>query len=196
MEGDLCHGRGDQLHCFFCPIFFVSVDPGTLFTNVGHLKKVRIEAGGSNSISIGIFVHSWRTGSNYDPIDTKISDVIFNEILTRIGTHILIISGNGDMGKGLGEYRYLLNIPGRCNIDPTMTDIYTDLHHFIAWRMAQTELFFNSELMTPNSELWGSFLWQGGRRLRRLHHSPGPRHLECLWAPDNIPQERFLPLSS
>jgi hypothetical protein len=33
------------------------------------------------------------------------------------------------MGKGFGEYRHLLDIDRRRNINSTVTDINADLHH-------------------------------------------------------------------
>jgi len=105
------------------------MDPGTLFTDIGHFKKVGIKARRPNGISISIFMHPRGTGSHYDPIDAKTFNVIFNEILTGVRTHILIIPGHGDMGKGLGERRQLFNVDRCRNINSTMTDVYTNLHN-------------------------------------------------------------------
>jgi hypothetical protein len=75
-------------------------------------------------------VHPWRASRHYYPIKAHILDVVFYQILAGIRTHILIISGDFDMGEGLSKCPYLLDIYRRCNVDPTMTDINADLHLF------------------------------------------------------------------
>jgi hypothetical protein len=73
-------------------------------------------------------MHSRRTGGHDHPINAVVSDVVLDQILTGIRTHILIISGDGDSGKGLGISPYLFDIYCRSNVDTTMTDINTDFH--------------------------------------------------------------------
>jgi hypothetical protein len=108
------------------------MDPTALFPDIGHLKEVRVEAYGAAGIPISGLMHSWRTGRYHHPVDTEIFNIGLNQVLTGIGTHILIVSGNGHMGKSPGKNRDLLNIDRGRNIDSAMTDINADLHQFTA----------------------------------------------------------------
>jgi hypothetical protein len=108
------------------------MDPTALFPDIGHLKKVRVETCGATGIPIGRLMHSRGTGCNHDPVNAQIFNIVLDPVLTGIRTHILIVPGNGHMGKGPGKGCDLLNI-NRCgNVDSTMTDIDTNFHNFIA----------------------------------------------------------------
>jgi hypothetical protein len=74
-------------------------------------------------------VHSWGASSYYNAVETQIFNVIFNQILTRVGTHILIMASDRDMGQGLGECLHLLNIDGGSNVHSAMADVNADLHN-------------------------------------------------------------------
>jgi hypothetical protein len=106
------------------------VNPGTLFTDVGHFKKVGIESCRLNGLTVSRFVHSGGASRYHHPINAIVSDIVLNQILTRIRTHILIISGNRDMRKRLSKCLYLLDIYRSRNVDSTMTDINADFHGF------------------------------------------------------------------
>ena len=131
MEGDFGDGRSDQIHRLFCPFLFVGVNPGTLFTNVGHFKKVGVEACGLNDFTVRGFVHPGRAGGHHHALKTKRPDVVLDQFLPGIGAHILIVASNGDIGQGLSKGRYLVNIHRIRDIDAAMTDIKTDLHNSI-----------------------------------------------------------------
>jgi hypothetical protein len=104
------------------------MDPTALFPDIGHLKEVRVEAHGAAGIPISGLMHSWRTGRYHDPVNAQILNIVLDPVLTGIRTHILIVSGNGHMGKSPGKNRDLLNIDRGRNIDSAMTDINADLH--------------------------------------------------------------------
>jgi hypothetical protein len=104
------------------------MNPGTLFPDVGHFKKVRIESCRVNGLPVGRFVHPGRASSDDYPVNAAVSDIVLNQVLAGVGTHVLIISGDGDMGKGFGKCRHLFDV-NRCrNIDSAMTDKNADFH--------------------------------------------------------------------
>jgi hypothetical protein len=105
------------------------VNPGTLFTDVGHFKKVGIESCRLDSLTVSGFVHPGRASRYHHPINAIVSDIVLNQILARIRAHILIISGDFDMGEGLSKCPDLFDIYCRRNVDSTMTDINADLHN-------------------------------------------------------------------
>jgi len=105
------------------------VNPGTLFTDIGHFKIVRVEPCGLNGLTVSRFVHSRRARGYHHPINAIVSDIVLNQILTRIRTHILIIPSDLDMGEGLSKFPHLLDIYRSCNVNSTMTDINADLHN-------------------------------------------------------------------
>jgi len=109
-------------------------------------------------------VHSWGTGSHYNPIETQILDIILNEILTGIRTHILIISGDRNMGESLCEGRHSIDIYSSGNVNPTMTDVNAYLHDSKS-KAHRTERIANGINAKPelNSELlYGTPAGQAG----------------------------------
>jgi len=104
------------------------MDPGTLFSDIGHLKEIGIEASRAAGIPIGGLMHSWGARRYYDPVNTQIFNIGLNPVLTGVRTHILIVSGNGHMGKGSSKGCDLLNIDRGCNVDSAMADINADFH--------------------------------------------------------------------
>jgi hypothetical protein len=74
-------------------------------------------------------VHPRRASRYHHPINAIVSDIVLNQFLARIRAHILIISGDFDMGKGLSKCPDPFDIYCRRNVDSTMTDIDTDLHN-------------------------------------------------------------------
>jgi hypothetical protein len=59
----------------FFPIF---MNPGTLFTDIGDIEKIGIEAFRRNGISKGDFVHPRGTGRDHHPIDGKFADILLD----------------------------------------------------------------------------------------------------------------------
>jgi hypothetical protein len=104
------------------------MNPGTLFSDVGHFEKVGIESRRVDGLTIGRFVHSRRAGRYDHPVNAIVSDIVLNQVLAGVGTHVLIIPGDGNMGKGFGECRYLLDIDRCRNINSTMTDKNANFH--------------------------------------------------------------------
>jgi hypothetical protein len=104
------------------------MNPGALFPDVGHFKKVGIESCGVNGLAVSRFVHSRGASRHDDAVNAVVSDVVLNHVLAGIGAHILIISRDGNVGKGFGECRHLLDIDRCRNINSTMTDENADLH--------------------------------------------------------------------
>jgi hypothetical protein len=101
--------------------------PGALLPNIGDMKKIRIDSGGGEKISEGGLVHPGRAGSNDDPFQGELLDILFDEILARIRTEVAIIPGDLHSGQVAGESDKLFAIDRGCDIGPAVADIDADV---------------------------------------------------------------------
>ena len=86
------HGSVDQRSCFAGRGGAVAVDPGALLADVGDLHQVGVEIGLLSSGAEGGFVHQRAAGGDYDPVDSLFLDVLFDEVLTGVGAHELVVA--------------------------------------------------------------------------------------------------------
>jgi hypothetical protein len=122
MKGDFGNGGSNQIHRLLCGVLSVRMNPGTLFPDVGHFEKVGIESCRVNGLTVRRFVHSRRAGSHDYSVNATISDIVLDQVLAGVGTHVLIISSHSHMGKGFGKGCHLLDIDRCRNINSTVTD--------------------------------------------------------------------------
>jgi hypothetical protein len=71
-------------------------------------------------------MHSRGAGSNDDPIDGKITDIIFDQILSRIRAEVTVIPGYLYSGKSPCKTGELLAVHSCRDIGSAMTDVDTD----------------------------------------------------------------------
>ena len=70
--------------------------PRAMLTNISYLAQIRIQSGFRTCPPKGRFMHSRRTGSNDNAIQSIFFNGVLNQCLSRIGTHIFIIDGIGN----------------------------------------------------------------------------------------------------
>jgi hypothetical protein len=72
-------------------------------------------------------MHSGRAGSNHHPIDTQFSNILLDEILSRVGTKIAVIPGYRHARKRSKELSQSRTINCGGNIGAAVTDVDPDL---------------------------------------------------------------------
>jgi hypothetical protein len=75
-------------------------------------------------------MHSWRTGSHNHTIQVVFGDAFPDELLSRVGAHVLVIDREDDIRVILHPFDDFLNIYRASDIMPTMTNKYTNSTHF------------------------------------------------------------------
>jgi hypothetical protein len=81
---DPLDGGGSHVGRFFCGLFFILDDPGTLFTDISHLHEEWVQPGFFDRMSEGGFMHQWGARGNYDPVKAVFLDIGFDKVLARI----------------------------------------------------------------------------------------------------------------
>ena len=76
----------------------VLVNPGALLADVGDLHHIRVEAGRRRGLAEGGLVHAGRAGADHDAGQVMFLDRVLDDVLARLGAHILIIGGEHDAG--------------------------------------------------------------------------------------------------
>ena len=111
--GDGGPAQNDRFFRCLRPVF---VNPGALLADVRDLDHEGIQTGLLAGFAEGCLVHPGGAGADNDAGQGVFADLALNQLLTRLGAHILIVGGENNarlMGQGLGDGLY---IHGRGNI--------------------------------------------------------------------------------
>ena len=105
------------------------MNPGTLFSYVSNFNHIWVNARSSCSFSECCFVHTRRTGANYDTCKVMFLNCIDDHILTCLRTHILIIGGKDHTGFVLQGIGNGLHVHGAGDVTAAPTYKYTNSLH-------------------------------------------------------------------
>ena len=72
--------------------------PGALLTDIGDLHHIRIQTGRLCSLTESSLVHTGRAGTDNNTGKAMFPDCVADDILTGLGTHILIVGGENNTG--------------------------------------------------------------------------------------------------
>lgn len=108
----------------FCGSLILSLsDPGSVLANADHMEgPVRVQPRPLASIPEGFFMHAGRTGGNDNTGEVAISDLLFDEVLSRIRTHEQIIFGNCHAREGGRIFRHFLYSDLGSDVDSAVAD--------------------------------------------------------------------------
>src|SRR6185369_4218989 len=90
--------HGDDFGGLGGGFFLVFVDPGAVFADVGHLDEVGVQTRCLGSLPEGLFVHPGGAGGYDDAVEVVVGDGFFEEVLPRIGAHVLVVACIGNAG--------------------------------------------------------------------------------------------------
>src|SRR5450756_78734 len=121
-------GAGD-VDGLFGGLAAVLVDPAAVLADVGHLAHVLVEAGLVAGAAEGLFVHMWRAGGHDHAGEVVVLDGLLDELLARVGAHVLVVLGDGDARvvlEGLGDS---LAVDGTADVLAAVADEDLSLIH-------------------------------------------------------------------
>ena len=72
--------------------------PRAVLADVGHLQQVRVEAAVGGRLAEGGLVHGRRAGRHDHARDAELLDVVLDEVLPRVGAHVLVLARHGHVG--------------------------------------------------------------------------------------------------
>ena len=107
----------------------ILMDPGAVLADVGHLAEERVHPCRFDRGTKCLLVHARRTGGNDYPVKLVLGHGLFQQVLPRIGAHVLVVAGMGDAGESRGSTGDRLDIDGARDIFPTMTNKNADSGH-------------------------------------------------------------------
>jgi hypothetical protein len=94
--------------------------------DVGHFKKIRIDAGLTAGASEGALVHQGRAGGHNHPVQLVVPDIVPDGFLTGLRTHEHVVSGDSDPAKGGGKLSHFFRVDPASNIEAAVANIYSD----------------------------------------------------------------------
>ena len=94
-------------------------------------SHIRVEAGRGHGLAEGGLVHAGRAGADHNAGQVMFLDRVLDDVLARLGAHVLIIGGEDDAGFMAEGFRNRLDIDGRSDIAAAPTYEYANsLHGF------------------------------------------------------------------
>ena len=120
--------RGHQLLRLLRGNLAVRMHPGTLLPDIGLLEIVGVDPTLLHDLSKGRLVHPGGAGRDNHSVQLMFPDIFPNHLLSRIGTHVLVILGEHDIRKGLCVIPHGGHVHNRGDIDAAMTDVNPDPH--------------------------------------------------------------------
>ena len=106
----------------------VGVHPRVVLADVDHVEEERIQPAGRDRVAEGAFVEQGRAGGDDDPVQVELLDVLLDELLARIGAHVLVVAGQDHAGKLLDVFRDRRAVDHAGDVVPAMADVETDAH--------------------------------------------------------------------
>ncbi len=144
--GGLGDSHTHKILGFICRGFrFIGMDPGTLITDVDHLKEVPVEASIFQGFLKKRFMGPWGTGCDDHTVQLLILDGLFDLLLRILRAGIEIFRVVGHIFHTTCVLCYLWTINNRTDIDTTVADKNTDTHLvIIGYRLLFRVLFTDS----------------------------------------------------
>jgi hypothetical protein len=126
---DLFDNKPAEINRFFRRPIPVFMNPGAVFSQIRHFAQVWIQPCRRGCFAEGFFVHVRGTCTDNHAVQFLVLDGLFDQRLTGIRTHILVIPRVNDSGQLSKNLRNAFAIDGTANIFTTMADKYTNPGH-------------------------------------------------------------------
>ena len=120
-----CYCCSHQDHSFFCCLFHIFMDPGTMFTDVGNFYHVWVQSGSLSCFPECCLMHTWGTGTDYQSCQLFFFDRFCDQGLSGFGTHILIVFCMNNTRLHKSHLCYSFHVYRCCDITSAMTDKYS-----------------------------------------------------------------------
>jgi len=105
-------------------LLLVLMDPGAVLADVGHLAQEGVQAGGFDRFSESLLVHTGRTCRHDDMRELLLLDGLLEQVLAGVGTHVLVVGGEGHAGKLADFLCNPFDIDGPGDVLAAMADEY------------------------------------------------------------------------
>jgi len=128
---NFCHSRFDQRNRFARSLFSIFVDPGALLADIRDIEAEFVHPYGCRDFHKRQFMQRRRTAGDHNAVEAFLPDFVFDEILTGVGAHIGIIGRDRNAGLAPNYFGNTLDIDSPRDINPTMTNKYTEFFHSI-----------------------------------------------------------------
>ena len=102
-----------------------------MLADIGDFHHIGIESRGFCGLAEGSLVHSGRAGPDDDARQVMFLDCIFNELLTVLGAHVLIVCRKDDARLGLNDFGHSFHVYRCRDITAAPTNKNTYSLHFI-----------------------------------------------------------------
>ena len=73
-----------------------------------------------------MLVQQRRAGGDDDPVQPQLVNILFDHLLARIGAHVFIIPGNGNIGQFGSDIHQLFDVHRAGDIRSAMADVNAD----------------------------------------------------------------------
>ena len=126
---DFGRGDPDQIHRLGRGAGPFGMDPRAVFADVRHLDQVRIQARMLRRFAERLQVHVRRAGGDHDAIQSLAGDRIADQLLARIGAHVLV-DPRAAHARQLGRlFRHALHVDIASDVLATPAREYADPSH-------------------------------------------------------------------
>ena len=116
--------HADDLGSLDGGFFPVLMNPGAMFTDVGHFAEEWVQAGRFDGFTEGALVHARGTGRDDYVGEFLLLDGFLEQVLAGIGAHIFVVGGEGDAGHLADFLCNPLNIDGSGYVFAAVADEY------------------------------------------------------------------------
>jgi len=126
---DFGHGDPDQIHRFGRGASPFGMDPRAVLADVRHLDQVRIQARVLRRFAERLQVHVRRAGGDHDAVQLLGGDRVTDQLLARIGTHVLV-DPRATHARQVGRlFRHALHVDIAGDVLATPAGEYADPSH-------------------------------------------------------------------
>ena len=96
--------------------------PGILIANIGHFKKILVQAAGFDGLHKNRLVGFGRTGGHNNPVELVFFDDLLHPILGILAAGEQILSCVNNIRKGFGIFFHVLDVDDSGDVDTAIAD--------------------------------------------------------------------------
>ena len=123
---DAPHGGADQVHGLGGGRLMIGVHPGVVLPEVDHMEVVRVETRLADRLPEGVFVQVRRACGHDDAFEFVVVDVLADQLLAGVRTHVLVLSGHHHSRKAARIAGQGMDVNDACDIGTAVTDVDAD----------------------------------------------------------------------
>jgi hypothetical protein len=102
-----------------------------VLADVDHVKIERVEPAGLDRAAESVLVQQGRARSNDDARQVELLDVLLDQFLARVGTHVLVVPREDHAGELLDVFRDRRTVHHAGNVMAAVADIEADANIFV-----------------------------------------------------------------